>query len=129
MSVNVEVGKLNCLWLVLSFDSYLIIKGDPRCVQSKCLVDYRVFFVQLCLYTLAPILPCSLSSQMARMLAAKASLAIRVDALGEDSSIEMGTDHRAKLEIKLRLLEEGNLRRLSGTTKAKVKLEKYHGKR
>ncbi|KAI5701639.1 hypothetical protein M8J75_011610 [Diaphorina citri] len=66
--------------------------------------------------------------KMARMLAAKAALATRVDALGEDSSIELGTDHRAKLEIKLRLLEEGNLRRLSGTTKAKAKLEKYHGK-
>uniref|UniRef100_A0A8D8TUS2 Nucleolar protein 58 n=1 Tax=Cacopsylla melanoneura TaxID=428564 RepID=A0A8D8TUS2_9HEMI len=66
--------------------------------------------------------------KMARMLAAKASLATRVDALGEDSSIELGTDHRAKLEIKLRLLEEGNLRRLSGTSKAKAKLEKYHGK-
>lgn len=66
--------------------------------------------------------------KMARMLAAKAALATRVDALGDSSSIELGTDHRAKLELKLRALEEGNLRRLSGTPKAKVKLEKYHGK-
>lgn len=66
---------------------------------------------------------------MSRMLAAKASLATRVDALGEDVSFDLGAEHKAKLEARLKILEEGNLRRLSGTGKAKSKFEKYHGKR
>lgn len=40
----------------------------------------------------------------------------------------MGTEHKVKLEARLRLLEEGNLRRISGTAKAKSKFEKYHVK-
>nr|CAD7448434.1 unnamed protein product [Timema bartmani] len=61
------------------------------------------------------------------MLAAKASLATRVDALGEDStSIELGAEHKVKVENRLRLLEEGNLRSISGTGKAKARFEKYH---
>lgn len=66
--------------------------------------------------------------KISRSLAAKASLATRVDAFGEDVTMELGTEHRAKLEIRLRMLEEGNLSRLSGTGKAKAKLEKYHSK-
>lgn len=66
--------------------------------------------------------------KMSRMLAAKSSLAIRVDALGEDVSFEFGAEHKAKLEARLRILEEGNLRRISGTGKAKAKFEKYHTK-
>lgn len=65
---------------------------------------------------------------MSRMLAAKASLCTRLDALGEDSTLELGAEHKTKLESRLRLLEDGNLRRLSGTGKAKSKFEKYHGK-
>ncbi|GJQ68194.1 hypothetical protein Trydic_g16833 [Trypoxylus dichotomus] len=66
--------------------------------------------------------------KMSRMLAAKASLAIRVDALGEDGSFNLGVEHKAKLEARLRMLEEGNIKRISGTGKAKAKFEKYHGK-
>lgn len=91
--------------------------------------------------------------KMARSLAAKASLATRVnwksdeswrrnnlkkkqfkriplqlDAFGEDVQFELGVEHKAKLESRLRVLEEGNLRRLSGTGKAKAKLEKHHVK-
>lgn len=66
--------------------------------------------------------------KMARSLAAKSVLATRLDAFGEDVKFELGIEHRAKLETRLRLLEEGNLRRLSGTGKAKAKLEKYHVK-
>lgn len=40
------------------------------------------------------------------MLAAKAALAIRYDALGEDTNAEMGAENRAKLEARLRQLEE-----------------------
>ncbi|KAJ8962950.1 hypothetical protein NQ314_005667 [Rhamnusium bicolor] len=65
--------------------------------------------------------------KMSRMLAAKASLATRVDALGEDGNFTLGAEHKAKLEARLRVLEEGNIRRISGTGKAKAKFEKYHG--
>lgn len=66
--------------------------------------------------------------KMARSLAAKASLATRLDAFGDDADYELGVEHKVKLERRLQLLEEGNLRRLSGTGKAKAKLEKYHVK-
>ncbi|XP_045761265.1 nucleolar protein 58 [Maniola jurtina] len=66
--------------------------------------------------------------KMSRMLAAKAALATRLDALGDDVSFELGAGHKVKLENKLRLMEEGNLRRISGTGKAKGKFEKYHSK-
>lgn len=51
-----------------------------------------------------------------------------MDAFGEDVQFELGVEHKAKLESRLRVLEEGNLRRLSGTGKAKAKLEKHHVK-
>ncbi|KZC12356.1 PREDICTED: nucleolar protein 58 [Dufourea novaeangliae] len=66
--------------------------------------------------------------KMSRMLAAKAALATRVDALGEDSNFDLGAEHKVKLEARLRILEEGNLRRISGTGKAKAKFEKYQSK-
>lgn len=66
--------------------------------------------------------------KMSRSLAAKASLATRVDAFGEEATFETGAAHKVKLEARLRLLEEGNLRKLSGTGKAKVKFEKYQVK-
>lgn len=65
--------------------------------------------------------------KISRMLAAKAALATRVDALGEDVSFDLGAAHKAKLESMLKILEEGSIRRLSGTGKAKAKFEKYHG--
>lgn len=46
---------------------------------------------------------------MSRMLAAKTALAIRVDALGEDTNAELGLEHRAKLERRVRELEEGKV--------------------
>merc|ERR1712165_331540 len=66
--------------------------------------------------------------KVSRMLAAKAALAIRVDALGEDGNTEIGIEHRAKLESRLRVLEEGGNRRISGTGKAQAKWEKYENK-
>lgn len=66
--------------------------------------------------------------KMSRSLAAKASLATRVDAFGEEATFETGAAHKVKLEARLRLLEEGNLRKLSGTGKAKAKFEKYQVK-
>lgn len=66
--------------------------------------------------------------KISRMLAAKASLATRVDALGNTTGYDLGEQHKAKLEARLRQLEEGNMRRISGTAKAKAKFEKYHSK-
>lgn len=74
--------------------------------------------------------------KISRMLAAKASLATRYDAFlsidpkknNEYSSQDLGIEHRKLLEIRLKHLEEGNIRRISGTAKAKAKFEKYHGK-
>lgn len=66
--------------------------------------------------------------KISRSLAAKASLATRVDAFGEESTFDMGTEHRARLEMRLRILEEGNMKKLSGTGKVKAKFEKYHTK-
>uniref|UniRef100_A0AAZ3PM62 Nucleolar protein 58 n=2 Tax=Oncorhynchus tshawytscha TaxID=74940 RepID=A0AAZ3PM62_ONCTS len=67
--------------------------------------------------------------KISRMLAAKASLAIRYDALGEDTNAEMGVENRAKLEARLRHLEEKGIRRISGTGKAMAKSDKYQHKR
>jgi len=66
--------------------------------------------------------------KISRSLAAKASLACRVDAFGEDSTFDLGTEHRARLETRLRILEEGNMRKLTGSGKVKAKFEKYQAK-
>jgi len=66
--------------------------------------------------------------KISRMLAAKTSLAARVDALGEDSGTAMGIENRAKLEMRLKSLEENQLRRISGTGKAKARVDKYENK-
>ncbi|KAL4143064.1 hypothetical protein QTP88_005436 [Uroleucon formosanum] len=69
--------------------------------------------------------------RMSRMLAAKVALAARFDAFGESETInlDLGTNHLASLEYKLRLMEEGSMTRISGTAKAKAKFEKYQVKR
>lgn len=69
-----------------------------------------------------------LKGKMSRMLAAKTALAVRVDALGENSSVELGTEHRAKLEARLRELETTGPRRISGLGKQKARQEKYENK-
>ncbi|XP_068101212.1 nucleolar protein 58 [Hyperolius riggenbachi] len=66
--------------------------------------------------------------KISRMLAAKAALAIRYDALGEDTNAQLGVETRAKLEARLRNLEEKGLRRISGTGKALAKADKYQHK-
>uniref|UniRef100_A0A3B3B7P3 Nucleolar protein 58 n=1 Tax=Oryzias melastigma TaxID=30732 RepID=A0A3B3B7P3_ORYME len=67
--------------------------------------------------------------KISRMLAAKASLAIRYDALGEDTNAEMGAENRAKLEARLRQLEDRGIRRVSGSGKAVARADKYQHKR
>jgi len=44
------------------------------------------------------------------MLAAKTSLAVRYDALGEDGSQEIGLQGRAMIENRLREVEQGQVR-------------------
>lgn len=68
-----------------------------------------------------------LKGKISRTLAAKASLAIRYDALGEGDDAELGLEHKAKLERRLKAMEEGSSRRLSGASKAK-KWDKYENK-
>lgn len=66
--------------------------------------------------------------KISRMLAAKTALAIRYDALGEDTNAEMGVENRAKLEVRLRYLEEKGIRRISGSGKALARTDKYQHK-
>ncbi|KAK1128066.1 Nucleolar protein 58 [Melipona bicolor] len=66
--------------------------------------------------------------KLSRMLAAKASLATRVDALGENENFDLGVKHKVRLEARLKILEERNFHSISGTGKAKAKFEKYHTK-
>jgi len=61
------------------------------------------------------------------MLAAKAALASRVDALGEETSIALGTEHRAYLEARLRQLETGDKKAVSAMKK-KFTPQKYENK-
>lgn len=58
-----------------------------------------------------------MKGKMSRMLAAKASLATRVDALGEEPTNALGMEHRAKLEARLKLLEDTKLRSINGNGK------------
>ncbi|KAI1899271.1 hypothetical protein AGOR_G00060090 [Albula goreensis] len=66
--------------------------------------------------------------KISRMLAAKAALATRYDALAEDTTAEMGVENRAKLEARLRHLEEKGIRRVSGAGKALARADKYQHK-
>ena len=62
------------------------------------------------------------------MLAAKTALAARFDALGEDTQLALGVEHKAYLEKRLRELEEGGNRRVSGAKKKSFTFEKYENK-
>merc|ERR1712142_415711 len=66
--------------------------------------------------------------KVSRMLAAKAALACRVDALGEETNTDMGVDHRAKVESRIRQLESGNITRISGTARQSAKFDKHQPK-
>ncbi|XP_037085688.1 nucleolar protein 58-like [Pollicipes pollicipes] len=68
-----------------------------------------------------------LKGKASRMLATKAALACRVDALGEDANAnsELGVEHRARLEARLRALEEGGSTRISGSGRKAAKFDSY----
>merc|ERR1712217_648177 len=70
----------------------------------------------------------ALKGKVSRMLAAKASLACRVDALGEETNTDLGIEHRAKVESRIRQLEGGVATKISGTDKQGAKFDKYEAK-
>merc|ERR1719369_2045878 len=69
-----------------------------------------------------------LKGKVSRMLAAKAALACRVDALGEETKTDLGVEHRLKVETRIRQLEGGATTRISGTGKSSAKFDKYENK-
>ena len=69
-----------------------------------------------------------IKGKMSRALAAKAALSCRVDALGETSTNELGLDHKARLESKLKFLEEGGLRKISKQEKKPHQNKAYEHK-
>merc|ERR1711935_475696 len=69
-----------------------------------------------------------LKGKVSRMLAAKASLACRVDALGEETNTDLGIEHRAKVESRIRMLESGQVTKISGTAKQAAKFDKFEAK-
>ncbi|CAI0432352.1 unnamed protein product [Linum tenue] len=66
-----------------------------------------------------------MKGKISRSLAAKASLAIRCDALGDGQDNSMGLENRLKLEARLRSLEGKELGRSAGSVKGKPKIEVY----
>ncbi len=56
--------------------------------------------------------------KISRVLAAKAALAVRTDALGDTESATIGFDGRTKVEHRLQELEGGKVRAVSGQQKA-----------
>merc|ERR1712106_566761 len=69
-----------------------------------------------------------LKGKVSRMLAAKAALATRVDALGEETNTDLGIEHRAKVESRIRMLESGQVTKISGTAKQATKFDKFEAK-
>eukprot|EP00092_Neocalanus_flemingeri_P004113 GFUD01004425.1.p1 GENE.GFUD01004425.1~~GFUD01004425.1.p1 ORF type:complete len:541 (-),score=195.91 GFUD01004425.1:157-1779(-) len=69
-----------------------------------------------------------LKGKVSRMLAAKAALATRVDALGDETNTDLGIEHRAKVESRIRQLEGGATTKISGTAKQGAKFDKYETK-
>merc|ERR550519_1362038 len=69
-----------------------------------------------------------LKGKVSRMLAAKAALACRVDALAEESKTDLGVEHRLKVEARIRQLEGGVATKISGTGRQSAKFEKYENK-
>merc|ERR1711881_476707 len=69
-----------------------------------------------------------MKGKVSRMLAAKAALATRVDALGEETNTDLGIEHRAKVETRIRQLEGGQVSQISGSAKKSAKFDKFEAK-
>merc|ERR1711865_46956 len=66
--------------------------------------------------------------KVSRVLASKAALCIRVDALGDSSQATIGIEMRAKVEARVRQLEGGSSLAMSGAGAARSRTEKYDAK-
>ena len=66
---------------------------------------------------------------MSRMLAAKAALSCRIDALGDEAQLEVGIEQRARLEQRIAQLQGQSIQKISGTGMAKAKMEKHQFKK
>jgi nucleolar protein 58 len=73
--------------------------------------------------------PPKYKGKIARVLGAKCALAVRCDALGEETSTSVGEEGRVKVEQRLKMLEGGQTHKLSGTGKGKKSFEKYDNKK
>merc|ERR1712060_171687 len=51
-----------------------------------------------------------------------------VDALGEETNTDLGIEHRAKVESRIRQLEGGEITKISATAKQSAKFDKYESK-
>jgi nucleolar protein 58 len=63
--------------------------------------------------------------KISRVLAAKTALSVRMDALGDTEGVTIGLEGRAKVENRLRQLEGGAVRQLSGKGKSSAGAAKY----
>jgi nucleolar protein 58 len=63
--------------------------------------------------------------KISRVLAAKTSLSVRMDALGDAEGVTIGLENRAKVEARLAALEGGVVKRISGTGKGVVAAQKH----
>jgi len=66
-----------------------------------------------------------LKGKVARVLAAKTALSIRMDALGETDGVTIGIENREKVEARVRSLDSGKATSLSGNAKGKAKQASY----
>ncbi|KAK9824178.1 hypothetical protein WJX72_008339 [[Myrmecia] bisecta] len=73
--------------------------------------------------------PPKYKGKISRVLAAKCSLSIRVDALGETDDATIGLESRQKVEARLRQLEGKQLASDSAKPKGKPELQKYDAAR
>jgi len=69
--------------------------------------------------------PPKYKGKVSRVLAAKAALATRMDALGDTEGVTVGVQYREKVEKRLQTMEGGQIHQLSGTAKGKAAQEKY----
>lgn len=66
-----------------------------------------------------------LKGKISRVLAARTALSVRVDALSEDSTAEVGIANRIKVENRLRQLEGRSKSAISGAAKGKANQQKF----
>jgi nucleolar protein 58 len=66
-----------------------------------------------------------IKGKVSRMLAAKTSLAVRTDALGDATDASVGLENRARLERRVNALEGGAQSSISGSAKGKSNQQKY----